>query len=78
MKELSEWVNDDLFITDSYYADEYTVTFKKSGDLTAHAAFEKAGLKKPEGDLGFSWLTEYRLSWKGTPDVPFAVRGLKI
>jgi len=41
------------------------------------AAFKKAGAQY-KGSVKVDWKTENQMVWQGTPEVPFAARGINI
>jgi hypothetical protein len=71
------WIAEDLLVTESFYTVSLTAEFHSIGDLTAKAAFEKAGLKA-DGNLEIKWKNDSTFELIGAANGPFGVRGYRI
>ncbi len=72
-----KWVENDFFVTESYYTANLRLEFKENGGANAKAELQKAGLKA-EGDFTVKWENNYTLALNGTAAVPFAVQGRRV
>ncbi len=72
------WINNDFLVSDALYTKKLVGKFKSGTDITAKAAFERAGVRA-SGNVDLQWINDdsFTVECKDM-NVPFGVRGIRI